>query len=70
MTSPLRHLVLVLGDQLSLASPAFAGFDAERDALVMIEAAGEAEHVWSHKGRIAISSRPCATFPMRCGHAG
>ena len=54
MTSSLRHLVLVLGDQLSLESPAFAGFDAARDAVVMIEAPGEADHVWSHKARIAI----------------
>ena len=44
----------MLGDQLSATSPAFAGFDAARDAVVMIEAPGEAEHVWSHKARIAI----------------
>ena len=48
------RLVLVLGDQLSHASPAFADFDPSRDAVLMIEAPGEAEHVWSHRARIAI----------------
>ncbi|HEX2540821.1 MAG TPA: cryptochrome/photolyase family protein [Caldimonas sp.] len=50
----IRNLVLVLGDQLSHASPALAGFDAARDAVLMIEAPGEATHAWSHKARIAI----------------
>ena len=50
----LRTLVLVLGDQLSHASPALAGFDIGQDAVLMIEAPGEATHVWSHKARIAI----------------
>ncbi|MEO9066696.1 MAG: cryptochrome/photolyase family protein, partial [Caldimonas sp.] len=50
----MRDLVLVLGDQLSAASPAFDSFDKATDAVLMIEAAGEAEHVWSHKARIAI----------------
>ena len=50
----MRTLVLVLGDQLSHDSVAFACFDAARDAVLMIEAAGEATHVWSHKARIAI----------------
>ncbi len=49
-----RRLVLVLGDQLSHTSPALDGFDAARDAVLMIEAPGEATHVWSHKARIAI----------------
>ncbi len=49
-----RTLVLVLGDQLSLASPALAGFDHEHDAVLMIEAPGEATHVWSHKARIVL----------------
>lgn len=52
--TPPRTLVLVLGDQLSPASPAFAGFDVARDAVLMIEAPGEATHVWSHKARIAV----------------
>ena len=47
-------LVLVLGDQLSHASPALAGLDPARDAVLMIEAPAEATHVWSHKARIAL----------------
>jgi deoxyribodipyrimidine photolyase-related protein len=48
------RLVLVLGDQLAIDSPVFDGFDATSDAVVMIEAAGEAQHVWSHKARIVL----------------
>ena len=54
MPSPLRRLVLVLGDQLWLDNPALAGFDPAQDAVLMIEAPGEASHVWSHKARIAL----------------
>ena len=50
----LRRLVLVLGDQLSHASPALQDLDPQRDAVLMIEARGEASHVWSHKARIAL----------------
>ena len=49
-----RTLVLVLGDQLSHASAALSGLDPEHDAVLMIEAPGEATHVWSHKARIAL----------------
>lgn len=52
--SPLRHLVIVLGDQLDLESAAFDDFDADRDAIWMAEVAEEATHVWSHKARIAL----------------
>ncbi len=50
----LRHLVLVLGDQLSACSPALAHFDPGQDAVLMVEAPGEATHVWSHRARIAL----------------
>ena len=52
--SPLRHLVIVLGDQLDLESAAFDGFDSDQDAVWMAEVAEEATHVWSHKARIAL----------------
>jgi deoxyribodipyrimidine photolyase-related protein len=52
--SGLRHLVLVLGDQLSHDSPALDGIDPACDRVLMIEARGEATHVWSHKARIAL----------------
>ncbi len=49
-----RHLVLVLGDQLSLRSVAFEGFDPARDRVLMIEAREESEHVPCTKMRSAI----------------
>lgn len=54
MPCPLRRLVLVLGDQLWLGHPALAGFDPAQDAVLMVEAPGEASHVWSHKARIVL----------------
>lgn len=49
-----RHLVLVLGDQLDASSAAFDGFDAAQDAVWMAEVAEESTHVWSHQARIAL----------------
>ncbi|MBM3858231.1 MAG: cryptochrome/photolyase family protein [Verrucomicrobia bacterium] len=50
----MRNLILVLGDQLDAKSAAFDGFDPKQDAVWMAEVSDEAEHVWSHKARIAI----------------
>ena len=50
----IRHLVLVLGDQLNVDSAALADFDPHRDRVLMIESVHEANHVWSHKARIAM----------------
>ena len=49
----IRHLHLVLGDQLDRASSVFKDFDANEDAVWMAEVAEEATHVWCHKLRIA-----------------
>ena len=49
-----RTLVLVLGDQLSDSSPALQRLDPRQDAVLMIEAPGEATQVRSHKARIAL----------------
>nr|WP_206370931.1 cryptochrome/photolyase family protein [Solimonas marina] len=49
----MRHLVVVLGDQLDLQASAFDGFDAERDAVWMAEVAEESTHVWLSKPHIA-----------------
>ncbi len=54
MTSQCRHLVIILGDQLNLDNPALEEFDAAQDQVLMVETAGEAAHVWSHKARIAL----------------
>ena len=50
----LRHLVLVLGDQLDAKSSAFDGFDVARDGVWMAEVAEESTHVWSSKPRMAV----------------
>ncbi|MBM3406241.1 MAG: cryptochrome/photolyase family protein [Betaproteobacteria bacterium] len=50
----LRHLVLVLGDQLDAASSALDGFDPACDRVVMIEAMEESTHIPSSKQRIAV----------------
>ena len=54
MPAALRHLVVVLGDQLNLDSVAFDGFDPARDAVWMAEVGHEATQVWSTKPRIAV----------------
>lgn len=53
-STPIRRLVLVLGDQLNVSSLAFKGFDPDRDAVWMAEVDHEATKVWSHKARIAL----------------
>ena len=50
----LRHLVLVLGDQLSSRSVAFEGFDPSCDRILMAEVVEESEHVPSTKMRTAL----------------
>lgn len=47
-----RTLALVLGDQLSLTSPALQGLDPSRDAVWMAEVPEETEHVRCHKLRL------------------
>ena len=48
-----RNLIVILGDQLNRDSAIFDGFDPTRDRIWMAEVASEANHVWSHKVRIA-----------------
>lgn len=54
MTAQCRHLVIILGDQLNLDNPALEDFDTAQDQVLIVEAAGEAAYVWSHKARIAL----------------
>jgi deoxyribodipyrimidine photolyase-related protein len=49
----LRHLVLVLGDQLDGESAAFDGFDSARDAILMMEVRHEADYIPQHRLRLA-----------------
>ena len=53
MSGP-RRLVMLLGDQLDSRNPALAAADPSADTVLMVETAGEATHVWSHKQRIAV----------------
>lgn len=46
--------MVILGDQLNRSSAAFDGFDQDHDVVWMAEVPAEAEHVWSHKARIAL----------------
>jgi deoxyribodipyrimidine photolyase-related protein len=50
----IRHLVIVLGDQLDQDSTALADFDPKQDAVWMAEVAYESTKVWTSKPRIAI----------------
>ena len=50
----LKKLFLILGDQLDHDSVALKGIDVEVDQVLMVESAHEAQHVWSHKARIAL----------------
>lgn len=50
----MKKLILILGDQLNLDSTALEDVDVEVDEIVMIESAHEAQHVRSHKARIAL----------------
>ena len=52
--SRVRHLVVVLGDQLDRQSAAFDGFDPAQDRVWMAEAMEESTQVWSTQPRIAI----------------
>jgi deoxyribodipyrimidine photolyase-related protein len=54
LPTPLRNLVIVLGDQLDAESSALEGFDAPQDVIWMAEVAEESTHVWSAKQRIAV----------------
>jgi deoxyribodipyrimidine photolyase-related protein len=48
----MRHLVIILGDQLDLKSSALDGFDPKQDRVWMAEVARESTKVWVHKARI------------------
>ncbi|CAN5916471.1 cryptochrome/photolyase family protein [soil metagenome] len=54
MSTDLRSLVVVLGDQLDLRAAAFDGFDAAQDAVWMAEVDEESRHIWSSKQRIVM----------------
>jgi deoxyribodipyrimidine photolyase len=54
ITATVRHLVIVLGDQLDLQSSALQDFDPAQDVVWMAEVTQESTHVWSAKQRITV----------------
>ncbi|MHC5115286.1 MAG: cryptochrome/photolyase family protein [Planctomycetota bacterium] len=54
VTGPVRNLVVVFGDQLDRHAAAFDGFDTARDAVLMMEVAGESTDVPSHRQRTVL----------------
>ena len=48
----MRHLIIILGDQLDLQSSALDGFDPQQDRVWMAEVERESTKVWVHKARI------------------
>jgi len=64
MNASVRHLILVLGDQLDVDSAAFDGFDPGLDRVWMAEVVGESTHVWSHKQRIVLFLAAMRHFAM------
>ena len=54
MTSHLRNLILILGDQLDEHASALSDFDPSQDAIWMAEVAEESTHVWSSKQRTTL----------------
>ena len=65
-----RHLVLVLGDQLDERSAAFDGFDPQRDRVWMAEVAGESENVWSTQVRTTLFLSAMRHFRARLAEVG
>ncbi|MCV2351256.1 cryptochrome/photolyase family protein [Paucibacter sp. Y2R2-4] len=66
----LRHLVLVLGDQLDLDAAAFDGFDPAVDAVWMAEVQDESCHVPSAQARIAVFLAAMRHFAQALQAAG
>lgn len=68
--TPVRNLVIVLGDQLDPGAAAFDGFDPALDAVWMAEVDEESTHVWSSKQRIAIFLAAMRHFAQALEAAG
>ncbi|MFM8554806.1 MAG: cryptochrome/photolyase family protein [Betaproteobacteria bacterium] len=66
----IRHLVVVLGDQLDGHSSALEGFDPKRDRIWMCEALEESTHVPSSKQRIAVFLSAMSHFAVSLGERG
>ncbi len=65
--SPIRHLLVVLGDQLNPDSTAFTDFDPKQDRVWMAEVNEESTHIWSSKQRIALFISAMRHFAKELG---
>lgn len=54
MTTKIRHLIIVLGDQLDEFATIFDTFDPLQDMIFMAEVLEESTHVWSSKQRTTV----------------
>lgn len=66
----LRHLVIVLGDQLNEDATALADFDTEQDVVWMAEVAEESTHVPSSKQRTTVFLSAMRHFAERLQRRG
>lgn len=66
----LRHLVLVLGDQLDLEASGFDDFDPAQDAVWMAEVMEESTHVWSSRPRTVMFLTAMRHFAQALRQAG
>ena len=65
-----RHLVLVLGDQLDESAAVFEAFDPLQDIVWMAEVSEESNHVWSSKQRIVVFLSAMRHFAQTLGERG
>jgi deoxyribodipyrimidine photolyase-related protein len=65
LPATVRHLVIVLGDQLDEDASALQGFDPAQDVVWMAEVSEESTHVWSAKQRIAVCLSAMRHFAER-----
>jgi deoxyribodipyrimidine photolyase-related protein len=63
----MRHLLLVLGDQLDPDHPLLSTHDPAHDHVLLIEAPGEATQVWSHPARITVFLSAMRHFSQALG---
>ncbi|WP_422126855.1 cryptochrome/photolyase family protein [Thioalkalivibrio sulfidiphilus] len=67
---PVRHLIVVLGDQLDPRARPLVALDPARDCLWMAEVTEESTHVWSHKARSTLFLAAMRHFRDACRQAG
>jgi deoxyribodipyrimidine photolyase-related protein len=66
----MRHLVIILGDQLNRDSHVFDAFDPEQDAVWMAEVLGESQRIWSHKTRTVMFFSAMRHFALQLKQDG